>query len=55
MSKQVKRRSESFWGIHTDFHAKPEEGIVVGETLKGPAYSQDNIIIDSNINNELNI
>lgn len=33
MSKAIKRRKESFWGLHFDFHAKPQDGIL-GETLK---------------------
>lgn len=31
--KQIKRRKDCFLGIHTDFHARPEEGLVIGETL----------------------
>ena len=30
----IKRRKDCFFGIHSDFHAKPEEGLVIGETLK---------------------
>ena len=29
-----KRRSECFFGMHSDFHAKPEAGLVIGATLK---------------------
>lgn len=29
----MKKRSESFFGIHSDFHAKPQEGLVIGATL----------------------
>ena len=29
----IKRREDSFWGIHTDFHARPEYG-AIGATLK---------------------
>lgn len=31
---KIKRRSESFFGLHSDFHARPEEGLVIGETLR---------------------
>ena len=30
----TRKRSDCFWGLHSDFHAKPEEGLVIGETLK---------------------
>lgn len=33
-TKPIKRRSESFFGLHSDFHAKPKDGLVVGATLK---------------------
>lgn len=33
-SLTIKRRSDCFFGIHSDFHAKPAEGLVIGETLK---------------------
>ncbi len=32
--KQRKRRSDCFWGIHSDFHAHPNYGAVIGATLK---------------------
>lgn len=28
-----KRRSDCFWGMHSDFHAHPGYGTIVGETL----------------------
>lgn len=28
------RRSESFFGLHSDFHARPEPGLVIGATLR---------------------
>lgn len=31
--KVIKKRKDSFLGLHTDFHAMPEEGLVIGETL----------------------
>ena len=31
---EIKRRSESVWGIHMDFHAKPEDDAVIGATLR---------------------
>ena len=34
MRKRIKRRKESFFGIHSDFHAKPQQGLVIGETLE---------------------
>ncbi len=30
----MKRRSESAFGLHFDFHAKPEPGLVIGATLR---------------------
>ncbi len=30
----IKKRCESFFGMHSDFHAEPKEGLVIGETLK---------------------
>lgn len=30
---EIKRRADSFWGIHCDFHARPEMGMT-GKTLK---------------------
>ena len=30
--KECKKRKDSYWGIHCDFHAKPEMG-VMGRTL----------------------
>lgn len=30
----IKKRCDSFFGIHSDFHAKPQEGLVIGATLK---------------------
>ena len=30
----AKRRSDCFWGMHSDFHAHPNYGAVVGATLK---------------------
>ena len=32
--KNIKRRGESFFGMHCDIHAKPTDGVVMGETLK---------------------
>ena len=32
--KKIKRRGESFFGMHCDIHAKPTDGVVMGETLK---------------------
>ena len=32
--KSIKRRADSFFGIHNDFHAKPADGQVIGATLK---------------------
>ncbi len=32
--KEIKRRKDCFLGVHTDFHACPEEGLVIGETLR---------------------
>lgn len=29
----IKRRKDCFFGLHNDFHAKPQEGIVIGATL----------------------
>ena len=34
METARKRRSECFFGMHSDFHAKPEENLVIGATLK---------------------
>ena len=31
---QIKRRKDCFFGIHSDFHAIPKEGLVIGATLK---------------------
>ncbi len=33
-NKKTRRRNESFFGLHTDFHAIPEEGLVIGNTLR---------------------
>ena len=33
MEIKRKRRSECFLGMHSDFHAKPEDGLVIGATL----------------------
>lgn len=30
----MKKRKDSFFGLHFDFHAKPEDGVVIGATLK---------------------
>ena len=30
----MKRRSESAFGLHFDFHANPEKGAVIGATLR---------------------
>lgn len=30
---QIKRRKDCFFGIHSDFHAIPKEGLVIGATL----------------------
>ena len=32
--KNIKRRSESFFGMHSDFHAKLTDNLVIGGTLK---------------------
>ena len=32
--KSIKSRADSFYGIHCDFHARPRQGIAIGETLK---------------------
>lgn len=29
----MRKRNECFFGLHSDFHAKPEEGLVIGATL----------------------
>lgn len=29
----IKRREDCYFGIHSDFHAKPAEGLVIGKTL----------------------
>lgn len=34
MRKEIKKRKDCFFGIHSDFHAKPAQGLVIGETLK---------------------
>ena len=34
MNRITRKRSDCFWGLHSDFHAKPEEGLVVGATLR---------------------
>lgn len=31
--KKLRRRKECFLGFHTDFHAKPQDGVVIGATL----------------------
>ncbi len=30
----IKRREDCFFGIHSDFHARPEENLIIGKTLK---------------------
>ncbi len=32
-NETIKSRNDSFFGIHSDFHAKPTEGLVIGKTL----------------------
>ena len=34
MKKTEKRRSDCFFGMHSDFHASPKDGLVIGATLK---------------------
>ena len=34
MKEKKKNRAECFWGIHSDFHAHPNYGTIVGATLK---------------------
>ena len=34
MKKAEKRRSDCFFGMHSDFHASPKDGLVIGATLK---------------------
>ena len=30
----IKRREDCFFGIHSDFHARPEDNVIIGKTLK---------------------
>lgn len=34
MNPPIKKRKDCFFGLHSDFHAVPEEGLVIGATLR---------------------
>jgi hypothetical protein len=34
MKKAEKRRSDCFFGMHSDFHASPKDGLVIVATLQ---------------------
>jgi len=33
-NSKIKRREDSFFGIHSDFHARAEDNVVIGKTLE---------------------